>query len=83
MLTFSSLLFPPELNASAPEGTSYKVIYFARHGQGYHNVAEVKYSAEGKFQEKTRGEGKGRAKHRREVEIGVGDVPLANLPSYF
>ncbi|KAL7410969.1 histidine phosphatase superfamily [Mrakia frigida] len=39
-----------ELNASAPEGTSYKVIYFARHGQGYHNVAEVKYSAEGTWE---------------------------------
>lgn len=37
---------PPDLNASAPEGTLYKVLWFGRHGQGYHNVAEVKYTAE-------------------------------------
>jgi len=27
------------LNCDAPEGTNYRVLYLARHGQGYHNVA--------------------------------------------
>jgi broad specificity phosphatase PhoE len=31
------------LNATAPAGTSYKLIYLARHGEGYHNVAEAYY----------------------------------------
>lgn len=31
------------LNAAAPSGTSYKVLYLGRHGQGYHNVAESRY----------------------------------------
>lgn len=31
------------LNAEADEHTTYKVIYIARHGQGWHNVAEGKY----------------------------------------
>ncbi|KAN0097125.1 Histidine phosphatase superfamily [Tylopilus felleus] len=28
-----------QLNASAPSGTQYKVVFLGRHGQGYHNVA--------------------------------------------
>ncbi|CDO68251.1 hypothetical protein BN946_scf184842.g14 [Trametes cinnabarina] len=35
-----------ELNATAPENTQYKVFFFVRHGQGYHNVAEAKYGTE-------------------------------------
>ncbi|KAL8852265.1 MAG: hypothetical protein Q9221_002867 [Calogaya cf. arnoldii] len=31
------------LNDEAAEGTVYKVLYMARHGQGVHNVAERKY----------------------------------------
>ncbi|KAJ7665583.1 histidine phosphatase superfamily [Mycena rosella] len=31
------------LNAAADGNTSYKVIMFGRHGQGYHNVGEEKY----------------------------------------
>lgn len=31
------------LNAGAEEFTTYKVLYAARHGQAYHNVAEEKY----------------------------------------
>ncbi|KAF8244468.1 phosphoglycerate mutase-like protein [Wilcoxina mikolae CBS 423.85] len=31
------------LNCDAPEGTNYRVLYLARHGQGYHNVAEEYY----------------------------------------
>ncbi|KAI0632425.1 phosphoglycerate mutase-like protein [Trametes polyzona] len=34
------------LNAAAPPGTRYKVCFFVRHGQGYHNVAEAKYGRE-------------------------------------
>ncbi|RDX52856.1 phosphoglycerate mutase-like protein [Lentinus brumalis] len=32
-----------ELNAAAAPGTQYKVYFFARHGQGFHNVGEAKY----------------------------------------
>ncbi|CDK24068.1 unnamed protein product [Kuraishia capsulata CBS 1993] len=32
-----------ELNANSNETTSYKVIFFGRHGEGYHNVAESYY----------------------------------------
>ncbi|KAI9059301.1 phosphoglycerate mutase-like protein [Trametes sanguinea] len=32
-----------DLNATAPEGTQYKVFFFIRHGEGYHNVGEAKY----------------------------------------
>ncbi|KAI0712526.1 phosphoglycerate mutase-like protein [Earliella scabrosa] len=32
-----------ELQKSAPAGTQYKVFFFARHGQGFHNVGEAKY----------------------------------------
>ncbi|PPQ99020.1 hypothetical protein CVT26_014397 [Gymnopilus dilepis] len=32
-----------QLNASATPGSSYKFFLLARHGQGYHNVAELKY----------------------------------------
>ncbi|KAK4503413.1 hypothetical protein PRZ48_004328 [Zasmidium cellare] len=31
------------LQSSAPAGTFYKLLYFGRHGEGYHNVAEAKY----------------------------------------
>lgn len=31
------------LASSAPQGTSYKVLFLGRHGQGWHNVAESKY----------------------------------------
>ncbi|KAF8559453.1 hypothetical protein OG21DRAFT_736599 [Imleria badia] len=34
------------LNASAPSGTQYKVIFLGRHGEGYHNVAMDKYTTE-------------------------------------
>ncbi|KAM0793388.1 hypothetical protein ACM66B_000841 [Microbotryomycetes sp. NB124-2] len=32
-----------KLNAQADRHTTFKVLYVARHGQGYHNVAEAKY----------------------------------------
>ena len=32
-----------DLNASAPQGTSYKLLYLARHGQGTHNLASAHY----------------------------------------
>ncbi|KAJ7776919.1 histidine phosphatase superfamily [Mycena maculata] len=35
-----------DLNTSAGHKTSYKLIFFGRHGQGYHNVAEEKYGTE-------------------------------------
>ncbi|KAF7366032.1 F-box domain-containing protein [Mycena venus] len=35
-----------ELNASAGAGAAYKLIFFGRHGQGYHNMAEDKYGTE-------------------------------------
>ncbi|KAM0698406.1 hypothetical protein Q7P36_001873 [Cladosporium allicinum] len=31
------------LIATAPQGTTYKLFYLARHGEGYHNVAEAQY----------------------------------------
>ena len=31
------------LNSQAPPGTSYKTIFFARHGEGWHNVARAYY----------------------------------------
>jgi len=34
------------LNASAPSGTQYKVVFLGRHGEGYHNVAMAKYTTE-------------------------------------
>ncbi|KAI3616831.1 phosphoglycerate mutase [Moniliophthora roreri] len=34
------------LNCEAEEGTSYKVVIFGRHGQGFHNVAESKYGTQ-------------------------------------
>ncbi|KAH9851529.1 phosphoglycerate mutase-like protein [Lenzites betulinus] len=34
------------LNAAAPRGTRYKTVFFVRHGQGHHNVAEAKYGRE-------------------------------------
>ncbi|KZV97349.1 phosphoglycerate mutase-like protein [Exidia glandulosa HHB12029] len=34
------------LNEQAPEGTSYKLVFAGRHGQGFHNVAESKYGTE-------------------------------------
>lgn len=38
--TFSKL---SELNKDAPENVSYKVFFLARHGQGYHNLANSVY----------------------------------------
>ncbi|KAJ6484170.1 histidine phosphatase superfamily [Mycena sanguinolenta] len=35
-----------KLNASAGAGVAYKLIFFGRHGQGYHNMAEDKYGTE-------------------------------------
>ncbi|GBE83130.1 histidine phosphatase superfamily [Sparassis latifolia] len=32
-----------ELNRTAPAGTTYKVLFLGRHGQGFHNVGEQKY----------------------------------------
>ncbi|KAK5164794.1 putative phosphoglycerate mutase pmu1 [Saxophila tyrrhenica] len=32
-----------ELNGASEAGTTYKVFYVGRHGEGYHNVAESKY----------------------------------------
>ncbi|RDX50328.1 phosphoglycerate mutase-like protein [Lentinus brumalis] len=32
-----------ELNAVATPGTQYKVFFFSRHGQGFHNAGEAKY----------------------------------------
>ncbi|KDE09689.1 hypothetical protein MVLG_00093 [Microbotryum lychnidis-dioicae p1A1 Lamole] len=32
-----------KLNREADKQTTYKVVYLARHGQGYHNLAESKY----------------------------------------
>ncbi|EEB89202.1 hypothetical protein MPER_12724, partial [Moniliophthora perniciosa FA553] len=34
------------LNCEAEEGTSYKVVIFGRHGEGFHNVAESKYGTQ-------------------------------------
>ncbi|RPD62745.1 phosphoglycerate mutase-like protein, partial [Lentinus tigrinus ALCF2SS1-7] len=34
------------LNAAASPGSQYKVFFFSRHGQGFHNVAEAKYGTE-------------------------------------
>jgi hypothetical protein len=31
------------LNANAPPGTLYKLLYIGRHGEGWHNLAERKY----------------------------------------
>jgi broad specificity phosphatase PhoE len=31
------------LNANAPSGTTYRLLFLARHGQGYHNVGEAYY----------------------------------------
>ncbi|KAF7365756.1 F-box domain-containing protein [Mycena venus] len=35
-----------ELNAAGAGDDSYKLIFFGRHGEGYHNVAEAKYGTE-------------------------------------
>lgn len=35
-----------ELNLEAPVGVSYKVVFLARHGIGWHNVAETKYGTD-------------------------------------
>ena len=34
------------LNDDAPAGTSYKLLFLGRHGEGYHNVAERFYGTE-------------------------------------
>ncbi|GAM84920.1 hypothetical protein ANO11243_029220 [Dothideomycetidae sp. 11243] len=31
------------LDAEAPSGTSYRVLLFGRHGEGWHNVAEARF----------------------------------------
>lgn len=35
-----------QLNANADENTRYKLLFNARHGQGYHNVVVLKYGSE-------------------------------------
>lgn len=35
-----------DLNRSAPDNVHFKMLYFARHGQGWHNVASGKYLKE-------------------------------------
>lgn len=35
-----------ELNAKSNENTCYKVLFLARHGQGWHNIASAKYLAQ-------------------------------------
>ncbi|KAH0580024.1 hypothetical protein H2248_002838 [Termitomyces sp. 'cryptogamus'] len=35
-----------QLNKSVDESTSFKIFFFGRHGQGYHNVAESKYGTQ-------------------------------------
>lgn len=42
-LTPVSHSYMASLNADADEHTTYKVIFIARHGQGWHNVAEAQY----------------------------------------
>ncbi|KAI5120262.1 hypothetical protein M0805_004598 [Coniferiporia weirii] len=37
------LAFLEKLNADAPNGVTYKLIIAGRHGQGFHNLAELKY----------------------------------------
>ncbi|KAF8579078.1 phosphoglycerate mutase [Ramaria rubella] len=34
-----------ELNKSAPSGTTYRLLFVGRHGQGFHNVAESLYGS--------------------------------------
>lgn len=38
--------FITHLNSAAPEGSSYKLFYLGRHGEGFHNVAESKYGTQ-------------------------------------
>jgi len=35
-----------KLQASAPPGTQYKVLFLGRHGQGWHNFAASKYGVD-------------------------------------
>ncbi|KAF7314061.1 F-box domain-containing protein [Mycena chlorophos] len=35
-----------QLNATTGDGAVYKLVFFGRHGQGYHNVAEDKYGTD-------------------------------------
>ena len=35
-----------ELNQESDSLTAYKLVYIARHGEGWHNVAEAKYGSE-------------------------------------
>ena len=41
----SVLSYITQLNKDADEYTTYKVIYIARHGEGYHNQVSVLYYA--------------------------------------
>ncbi|KAK0920992.1 putative phosphoglycerate mutase pmu1 [Friedmanniomyces endolithicus] len=41
-----STTFLRTLPSTSPPGTSHKLFYLARHGQGYHNVAEAFYGKE-------------------------------------
>lgn len=34
------------LNAAAPKNVRYKLLFLARHGEGFHNIASLKYSKE-------------------------------------
>ena len=34
------------MNKEAPSGSSYRLLYLGRHGQGYHNIGEEFYGTE-------------------------------------
>ena len=35
-----------QLNTSAPPGTTYRLLFLGRHGEGWHNVAEARFGTE-------------------------------------